>query len=208
MNHGSLSDAFGFLRAYITNPLLVGAVIPSGRALSNLITSEISVETGPVIELGPGTGTFTRALIARGIPQEDLALIECGSEFASKLQHRFERTHIHCMDASRLEAVELFEGRPAGAIISGLPLLSMTPGKVMAILDSAFAKMRPDGIFYQFTYGPTCPIPRALLDRLGLKAILIGRRLANVPPAAVYRICRRQPHPGVGTRTQLISHSI
>lgn len=51
----------------------------------------------------------------------------------------------------------------------------------------------PGGSFYQFTYGPRCPIPRALLDRLGLKATRIGRALLNAPPAAVYRIWRQAP---------------
>nr|WP_246526339.1 SAM-dependent methyltransferase [Plastoroseomonas hellenica] len=192
----------------MSNPLRVAAVVPSGRALSRLITSEISAGTGPVIELGPGTGAFTRALIARGVAQENLALVEYGSEFAVKLHHRFPRARTLWMDASRLKAVELFGGVPAGAVVSGLPVLSMPPRKVIAILDGAFARMRPDGAFYQFTYGPTCPIPRPLLDRLGLKATQIGRALANVPPAAVYRIRRRQPRPAAGghrrERTDLI----
>ncbi|CAH2405181.1 Phospholipid N-methyltransferase [Mesorhizobium escarrei] len=187
------SEVYGFFRAWLSDPLRVAAVVPSGRALESAITAEISSRTGPVIELGPGTGAFTRALIARGVRQEDLALIEYGSAFAVKLQFRFPRAHTLCMDASRLRNVELFGGTPAGAVVSGLPLLSMPPRKVIAILDGAFGKMRSDGAFYQFTYGPSCPVPRVLLDRLGLKATHIGRALANVPPAAVYRIRRRAP---------------
>ncbi|MBR0641918.1 class I SAM-dependent methyltransferase [Plastoroseomonas hellenica] len=198
MSDSTFADAFGFFRAWLGNPLRVAAMLPSGRALSSLITSEISAETGPVVELGPGTGAFTRALIARGVAQEKLALIEYGSEFAVKLHHRFPRARTLWMDASRLKGVELFGGTPAGAVVSGLPVLSMPPRKVIAILDGAFAKLRPDGAFYQFTYGPTCPIPRALLDRLGLKATHIGRALANIPPAAVYRISRRQPRLAAG----------
>lgn len=198
MSDSTFADAFGFFRAWLGNPLRVAAMVPSGRALSSLITSEISAGTGPVVELGPGTGAFTRALIARGVAQENLALIEYGSEFAVKLHHRFPRARTLWMDASRLKSVELFGGTPAGAVVSGLPVLSMPPRKVIAILDGAFAKLRPDGAFYQFTYGPTCPIPRALLDRLGLKAAHIGRALANIPPAAVYRISRRQPRQVAG----------
>jgi phosphatidylethanolamine/phosphatidyl-N-methylethanolamine N-methyltransferase len=192
------ADAVGFFRAWLSNPLRVAAVVPSGRALSDAMTAEISAETGPVIELGPGTGSFTRALLARGVAQENLALIEYGSEFAAQLRFRFPRARTLWMDAARLKDVELFGGALAGATVSGLPVLSMPPRKVIAILDGAFAKMRPDGVLFQFTYAPTCPVPRALLDRLGLKATRIAHTLANLPPASVYRIRRRAPRPLVG----------
>lgn len=194
MKQQHVTEAVGFLQAWIRNPLRVAAVAPSGRALAALITSEISHEIGPVIELGPGTGAFTRALIARGVREEDLALIEFGSEFAAALHFRYPRAHTLWMDATRLRTVELFAGRPAGAVVSGLPFLSMPPRKVIAILTGAFRKMKPDGAFYQFTYGPRCPVSLRLLDHLGLEAERVGATLANLPPAAVYRIRRRQPN--------------
>ncbi|WP_017957208.1 class I SAM-dependent methyltransferase [Rhizobium leguminosarum] len=186
-------EAFHFFRAWLSEPLRVAAVVPSGRALSTLMVSELSPEIGPVIELGPGTGSFTRAMIAKGIAEENLALVEFGSDFASKLCFDFPRANTLRMDAARLHDVVLFNGVPAGAVISGLPLLSMPPKKVLSILDGAFGHLRPEGAFYQFTYGPRCPISRSLLDRLGLKAKFIGHTFANIPPAAVFRISRRKP---------------
>jgi phospholipid N-methyltransferase len=67
----------------------------------------------------------------------------------------------------------------------------MTPKQVMVILAEAFGYLRHDAAFYQFTYGLSCPVPRVVLDRLGLESVRIGRALVNVPPAAVYRIRRR-----------------
>lgn len=177
-----LAETFGFFRAWLRAPLQVAAVAPSGRALAGLMTSEVSGDTGPVIELGPGTGAFTRALLSRGVRQEDLALIEFGSEFAAALHFRYPRARTLWMDAARLRTVVLFDGRPAGAVISGLPVLSMPPRKVVAILSGAFRKLRSDGALYQFTYGPRCPVPRAVLDHLGLEADRIGGTLANLPP--------------------------
>lgn len=190
-----MAEALGFFQAWLKNPLRVAAIAPSSRSLANLITSEISHNTGPVIELGPGTGAFTRALIARGVRQEDLALIEFGSEFAAALHFHYPRARTLWMDAARLRAVDLFDGRAAGAVVSGLPLLSMPPRKVIAILTGVFRKMEPDGALYQFTYGPRCPVSLRLLDHLGLEAERIGGTLANLPPAAVYRIRRRHPIP-------------
>ncbi|MBN8942893.1 MAG: phospholipid methyltransferase [Rhizobiales bacterium] len=192
-NATTCSDAFQFFRLWIANPLRVAAVAPSGEALARLMTEEVSSETGPVIELGPGTGAFTRALLSRGVDEADLTLIEYGSDFTRMLQLRFPRARILWMDAAQLARFDLYAGAHVGAVVSGLPLLSMSPRKVAAILQGAFSYVRPGGAFYQFTYGPRCPVPRPILDRLGLKATRIGRTVRNLPPAAVYRITRRQP---------------
>ncbi|AQZ54503.1 class I SAM-dependent methyltransferase [Martelella mediterranea] len=190
------TERLSFFRAWLSEPLRVASVTPSGRALATLIVSEVSATTGPVLELGPGTGVFTRALLARGVREENLALVESGKAFAAKLKADFPRAKTVWMDATRLRDVHLFGGYPVGAVISGLPLLSMPPRTVYAILTGAFSQLRPGGAFYQFTYGPRCPVSRRLLDRLGLKATYIGGTFANVPPAAVYRIQRRRT-PGI-----------
>jgi len=181
-----------FFRNWLSDPLRVGAIAPSGQSLAALMTSEISAATGPVLELGPGTGVFTQALLERGITPRNLTLIESGEDFATLLEARFPGVRIIHMDAARLSRNTLFEGVPLGAVISGLPLLSMPPRKVMMILAGATGLLRPGGAFFQFTYGPRCPVSRPMLDRLGLKAKLIGRTFHNMPPAAVYRISRRR----------------
>lgn len=187
------SDFFRFFRSWVADPLRVGAVAPSGDSLSRLMTKEIFPSDGPVLELGAGIGTFTRALLARGIRESDLTLVEYGSDFMRVLQRRFPQARVLWMDASQLANYDLFPGATVGAVVSGLPLLSMSPRKVMSILSGAFSHVRPAGSFYQFTYGPRCPVPRPILDRLGLKAARIGGTVRNIPPAAVYRITRRQP---------------
>lgn len=193
------SDFVRFFRLWAANPLQVAAVAPSGEALARVMTQELGPADGPVIEPGPGTGVFTRALLARGVPESALTLVEYGSDFARMLEFRFPQARVLWMDASQLARFELFAGAPVGAVVSGLPLLSMSPRKVIAILSGAFTYMRPGGAFYQFTYGPRCPIPRPILDRLGLKATRVGRALRNIPPATVYKITRRQPL-GAGRR--------
>ena len=189
------SDVWTFIRALITNPSRVSAIAPSSAALARLITSEIGAASGPVLELGPGTGVFTDALLARGVSPGNLTLIEYGAEFANLLQTRFPGMRILQMDASQLGGQDLFKAEPAGAVVSGLPFLSM-PDKVAAILNGAFSNLRNDGAFYQFTYGFRCPVPATVLNELDLEAVCIGRAFCNLPPAAVYRITRR----GVKTR--------
>ena len=180
-----------FFLAWLADPLRVGAVSPSSPALADAITAEITPDCAPVIELGPGTGVFTRSLIQRGIPEERLALIERGGRFARELERSFPRARVLQMDAARLAEVDPFDGERAGAVVSGLPLLLIRPGDVLRLLEGAFERLRPDAAFYQFTYGLDPPVPSRILDRLGLEVARLGGTFANVPPAAVYRIRRR-----------------
>jgi phospholipid N-methyltransferase len=185
------SDQVLFFRSWISNPLRVAAFTPSSRSLARLITREITPAQAPVIELGPGTGVFTQALLDRGLPPTSLVLLESGEEFATILRQRFPGVQVVSGDAARLCTCDLPLEQPAGAVVSGLPLLSMTPRRIMGTLSGAFKRMRPDGCYYQFTYGPACPVPRAILERLGLQAERMGGTALNLPPANVYRIRRR-----------------
>jgi len=187
-----LSDNLAFLRAWLRNPRGIGAVMPSGAALAWLMTRHVGAFDGPVIELGPGTGALTRALLARGVPPQRLALVEAAPRFADALGRRYPQLRLLRMDAARLGQIEpLFGDERAGAVISSLPLLSIPPAQVAAIVEGVFERqLRSDGSFYQFTYGPRCPLPPALLERLGLRARRVGRVLLNLPPAAVYCISR------------------
>ncbi|QDL93228.1 SAM-dependent methyltransferase [Paroceanicella profunda] len=189
------SDTLRFLRSWRAAPLRVAAIAPSGGALAALITSEIGMHHAPVLELGPGTGVFTKALIARGLDPEALTLIELDAGFASLLRARFPQVQVLEMSAERLRVQQLFGGRKAGAAVSGLGLLSMPPRTVMAILTGTFRHLRPGAALYQFTYGPRCPVPRPMLDRLGLDAKRIGGTFRNLPPASVYRISRVSAAP-------------
>ncbi|WP_239031803.1 class I SAM-dependent methyltransferase [Paroceanicella profunda] len=191
-----------FLRTWAAHPLRVAAVAPSSATLARLITREIDPPSAPILELGPGTGVFTRAIVERGIPPANLTLVEYGPEFAALLRARYPEARVVEGDASRIRPRDLFAQGEVGAVISGLGLLSMSPRTVLAILANAFDCLRPSAGFYQFTYGPRCPVPRPILDRLGLKSRRIGGTVWNLPPASVYKITRRAPrHPSSVARS-------
>jgi phospholipid N-methyltransferase len=185
------SDYVRFLRSWVADPLRVAAVAPSSEALSRLMTREIAAADGPVLELGPGTGAFTRALLARGVPESNLTLVEAGAEFARVLRRRYPQARVLTMDASHLALHKLYPDASVAAVVSGLPLLAMSPRTVMRIVAGAFTYIRPGGSYYQFTYGLRCPVHRPILDHLGLEARYVGGTVRNLPPAAVYRITRR-----------------
>ncbi|WP_206430828.1 class I SAM-dependent methyltransferase [Pseudomonas chlororaphis] len=184
-------DGLRFFKAWRAKPLQIAALTPSGSALARLITRELVPRMGQVLELGPGTGVFTRAILTRGIQASELTLIENEVFFAQLLNERFPDAAVLQMDASSLVGDMRFRQGNFGAVISGLPLLSMGARAVLRILAGSFGALGPGGAFYQFTYGPYCPVSRKILDRLGLKAVRLGGTLANLPPARVYKISRR-----------------
>lgn len=187
----TLHDRKTFLRAWLSAPLRVASVTPSSHALSRLITSGVTPGNGHVVELGVGTGVFTQAMIARGVRESDLTLVEFDADLADLLRRRYPRARVLRMDAAGLGQAGLLTLSPVQAVVSGLPLLAMPSEKVASILSGSFALLARNGSFYQFTYGPNCPVGRGTLVGLGLCASRIGRVLVNFPPAAVYRIERK-----------------
>lgn len=181
--------ALNFGREWMKAPLKVGAIAPSGRGLARAITKGLSATDGPVIELGPGTGVFTSALLARGIPDNRIAAIEASSGFASALANQFPDVTVICADAARIRHLNPF-GTAVNVVVCGLPLVSMPPGKVLRILAGSFAILRPAGSFRLFTYSLRCPVPRVTLDHLGLVARRVTYVPLNIPPASVYDLRR------------------
>src|ERR1700675_1966024 len=85
-----LDDEVRFLRSWIEKPLHMGAVMPSSRVLARTMAGYVDANgTGPVIELGPGTGAITNALIQRGIDQSRLVLVEYNPSFCALLKERY-----------------------------------------------------------------------------------------------------------------------
>lgn len=172
-----------FLREMIRNPGEVVALAPSSADLGRAMTEGLGPDTGRVAELGGGTGTFTRAILARGVAPADLTVFELNPEFVAHLRQSFPGVTVHRAGA---ETIAAFCRPGLGAVVSGLPLLSMPRALQAAIVGGAFACLRPGGTFVQFTYGPRPPLAESLRVELGL-SVVRGRKVwGNLPPARVY----------------------
>jgi phosphatidylethanolamine/phosphatidyl-N-methylethanolamine N-methyltransferase len=183
-----------FLRAWMRSPRAVGAMAPSGKALAQAITRHTDASTGTVLELGCGTGAFTRALLERGVAETRLVLVERDPSFAHDLQQRFPQATVLQADAASasLRGALVAMGCRPGAIVCGLPLLNMTPRQQIRVMHGVFSVLQPQGALYLFTYGPRSPLCEAVARRLGLEAVRMERVLGNLPPAQVWRVTRRQ----------------
>ncbi len=193
------ADEARFFRSWLDNPMIAGAVSPSGRYLARMMARYVDpLAAGPIIELGPGTGAITEALLRRGIAPERLFLVEFDPGFCRLLAQRFPGVRIIRGDAYRLtETLENHLREPAAAIVSSLPLLMKPERQRLALLADAFTRLAPDGRFIQFTYGPVSPIPRG---RAAGPAFLVEGSPPvwfNLPPARVWVYRRPDPetHP-------------
>jgi phosphatidylethanolamine/phosphatidyl-N-methylethanolamine N-methyltransferase len=183
----SFGDEVRFLKTLFGSPKLTGAVSPSGRSLARAMARAVGASgEGLVVELGPGTGPVTRALIEQGVPPEQLILVEYESAFCRLLSQRFPGVSVRQGDAYALRrTLADLTDRPIRAIVSSLPLLNQPPMRRTALIEDAFALMAPGGVFVQFTYGVASPIPRpASAGRFSAHAT--APIWLNLPPARVW----------------------
>lgn len=174
-----------FFRRWIANPLKVGALLPSSPALARLLAR--NVEIGPddaVIEVGAGTGSITKALVAAGIPRERLFVIEIDSDMCTYLRKQFPQVQIIHGDATRL--LDIVPSRWHGkvsTVVSGIPMITLPFDAQQRLIRSLFSIMKPGGQMLQYTYSLISPIPQ---DKLGLTVRRCGMAFLNVPPASVF----------------------
>lgn len=184
-NRNRFDDEIRFFRSWIERPLTVGAVAPSGKALARVMASYVDpAASGPIVELGPGTGPVTEALLARGIDPARLVLVEYDSTFCALLRGRFPGATVVQGDAYDLQ--KTLEGvllTPAAAFVSGLLLFNKPLKMRLSLLDQAFGFMRRGAPFVQFTYNAISPIPRSHRQ---IRAEASGRVWKNFPPARVW----------------------
>eukprot|EP00435_Cladocopium_sp_Y103_P079154 s1_g2893.t1 len=182
-----IRETLTFLQAWAKNPRSVGAIAPSSPALAGLITREITSAHAPIVELGAGTGVFTRKLLAQGVREEDLILIEASSSMAKLLSEKFPEARVIQMDASHPDLADYIEVEKVGAVVSGLPLLSLPSSVVDRVLTNLTSVLDTEAYLYQFTYSWRSPIRPQRARQFGLEASRVGRVLFNLPPATVYR---------------------
>ena len=180
-----LDDEVRFLRSWIEKPLHMGAVMPSGRILARTMAKYVDIKsTDPVVELGPGTGAITNALIEHGVDQKRLVLVEYDPGFCALLRDRYPQATVVQGDAYTLrDSLWNVLSKRASAVVSGLPLVTKPMLTRLKLIRDAFAALAPGAPFVQFTYSVAPPIPKSLP---GISTEASERIWMNLPPARVW----------------------
>lgn len=178
---------------FLRNPRTVGAVSPSSRALAHAMVKSLPVNrASSIVELGPGTGAFTGAILERVGPDARVLAMDLEPEFVDRVRRAWPSVTCVCASAEELESLVVAHGLgPVDHIISGLPFASLPATMTARILDGVMHTLRPGGTFTQFHYlhgfgmPPGRAFRRDLSARMGQNA---ERRfvLRNFPPACVF----------------------
>lgn len=184
-----LKDKIVFLKSWIRSPRAVGAIAPSSKSLARAVMRQIDpLHPGWIIELGAGTGAMTEALLEEGVSPLRLLVIERSEELSQVLKARFPDLKIVTDDAAHLkEIIERYKVTDVHAVVSSLPLLSLKARVRKAVLAQIADILGTTGIFVQYSYRHTSPIPPEHLKRYQLSAKRVGFAWFNMPPASVWR---------------------
>ena len=180
-----LDDEVRFIRSWIERPLSIGAVTPSSKMLARAMARYVDPHNdGPVVELGPGTGPVTAALVEAGVDPSRLVLVEFNPAFCRILRTRYPSATLVQGDAySMRRLLETLLLQPAAAVVSGLPLVTKPMRQRLRLIRDAFDLMLPGAPFVQFTYSVASPLPRRLS---GFSVEASERIWMNIPPARVW----------------------
>lgn len=178
-------DEMRFVRTLIDEPRTVGALLPTGPALAAKMASVVRADApGRVLELGPGTGVITKAILARGVAAENLVCIEFAPEFVDLIRLRFPGVHTIEGDAFHLDATlgdlraETFD-----CVVSALPLLNFPAADRVRLIADLLERIPHGRPVVQFSYGPKPPVP-AQPGRFTVSRHAVV--LKNVPPAQIW----------------------
>lgn len=181
-----------FFRSFLAHPRRIGAVLPtSQRAVRDMLELADLGRAEVVVELGPGTGVYTAAILARLREDARLLALEIDPVLASSLAARLVDPRLRVVHDSAENLDTHLEGRRADVVVSALPFTALPTELRRIILDRASQALAPGGIMLVIQYSPL--LARELHRVFGT----VRRRLSllNVPPAFLFA-CERPLVPG------------
>ena len=186
-----------FLKRFLANPGVVGALLPSSPALCREITDKINIEASEaVVELGSGTGVITDEILARINPQAKFIAIEIDEKLYNTL--RKNRPHLNIVNDTAENLPDIMEVSGItnlNTIVSGLPWAAFPDKLQVAIINAIVTSLSEGGYFTTFAYLQGLLLPagqrfRKLLKKRFSKVTISRVVWTNFPPAIVYR-CKK-----------------
>ena len=178
-------DELRFIRGMMSTPKTVGAIMPTSGRMAARMASIIDTGSGlPVLELGPGTGVITKAILDKGVKPEDLVSVEYSSEFVRHLRGKYPGVNFINGDAFSLaETLKTYRGQKFDCVISGIPLLNFPMHQRVTLIEDLLRLIPVGRPVVQFSYGPISPVV-ARPDSYTIKHFDFVVR--NIPPAQIW----------------------
>ena len=185
VQESKVTNAGLFFRRWLANPLQMGSIMPSSRALCERIARHVErADDEYVLEFGAGTGVVTKAMLDRGIPPGKIIVVEIVPEMAEHLRQALPGVHVICGDAFAVkDSLQPEWIHKIGTAICGIPLVMLPLAQQRKFVDAVEA-VAPGKGFLLLTYCITSPLP---YRKLGLDAKRLEWTPRNFPPASVWR---------------------
>lgn len=186
-------DELKFFKGWIDKPKAVGSIIPTSSVTAKRMASIIDTSSGlPVLEVGPGTGVITKAILARGVKPENLTCIEYAHDFVVHLQRNYPGVDVIEGDAFDLETTLGEKAKLTfDSVVSGVPLLNFPVATRVKYIESLLDRMPAGRPIVQLTYGPKSPVPPGLGNYTVERFDFIIR---NIPPTTLWIYRRGKRH--------------
>jgi phosphatidylethanolamine/phosphatidyl-N-methylethanolamine N-methyltransferase len=174
-----------FFKGMMQGPRTVGSIVPTSSITARKMASVVNIQSSlPVLELGPGTGAITKAILARGLSPEKLVAIEYSTDFFNHLVRRYPAVNFINGDAFDLDkTLGALSGQTFDSVVSGIPLLNFPMQARIALLESLLDRLPRGRPVVQISYGAVSPII-ARPERYHIKHFDFVVR--NIPPAQLW----------------------
>jgi phosphatidylethanolamine/phosphatidyl-N-methylethanolamine N-methyltransferase len=178
-------DEIRFFKGWMSNTRAVGSIIPTSSVTARRMASVIDSTSGlPVLELGPGTGVITKAILGTGLAPEKLTSIEFSTDFYNHLVERFHGVNFINGDAFDLDkALGDLRDATFDSVISAVPLLNFPMHKRVSLIEDLLSRIPAGRPVVQISYGPLSPVV-AMPDRYQITHLDFVVR--NIPPAQLW----------------------
>lgn len=183
------ADIARFFGTWIRKPMSLGAVAPSSARYCARMADTASTDLdGPILELGPGLGVVTRALLAKGVDPRRITSIEYDADFARTLRDRFPLVNVVQGDGFDLDRTLGDGGRTRyAAILMAIPVAAKPQSERQALFLRYLDRLLPGGNITQLSYLVTPPVkPMEGLLEVSSTPIVWD----NIPPARVWVYCK------------------
>lgn len=192
-----LQGHWSFFQQFLKHPLQLGSIVPSSRFLEQRIVAQAGAGgAGVIVELGPGSGGTTRALLTAMAPDARLLSIELNRDLHALVSRIGDpRLIAHRGDARDLrETLVHYHLTAPNAVISGIPFSTMDPGVGRAILAAIAAVLPAGGRFVAYQVSNrVAELARPILG----KPEEVELEPLNIPPMRVYCWTKGAgPNPG------------
>lgn len=189
----AISDRFDeelrFIKGWVDKPKAVGAILPTSSVTARRMASVVDPHSGlPVLELGPGTGVITRAILDRGVAPQNLYSIEYSEDFVRFLTRDYPGVNFIQGDAFDIDA-SLGDKRELtfDSIVSAVPLLNVPVARRVAYVEDLLSRIPAGRPIVQITYGPRSPVPPRQGNYQMRRLDFVIR---NIPPTTLWLYTR------------------